>query len=254
MFPVLFHWKFLTLHTYGLFAALAFLSGSFFTGRWGRRWGVDPAAVSDATVAMLLGGLAGARLLYVGVHFSEFAAAPLDVFKIWRGGLMWHGCLLGGGAAGFFQARRKGWGIGLFADVFAPAVALAQAVGRTGCFFAGCCYGRACGRPWAVTFRNPDGLAPTGLPLHPTQLYDAGLNGLIFGALIFLAGHPRFRPGSGRSAALYLALAALARLAVEPFRGDDRGILFGAVSATQVIAAGFAVGALWFLAARRPLP
>lgn len=251
MHPLLFHWKFLSLHTYGLFAALAVLAGHGFTVAWARRRGMDAAAVSDSLPALVVGGLLGGRALYALVHWSEFAGAPLDVLKIWQGGLMWHGGVIGGVSAAAFHFRRRGMPVRAWADLFSPGLALGQSLGRVGCFFAGCCYGRACDFPWAVRFTDPASLAPLGLPLHPSQLYDAGWNVLLFLGLWRLARRPFWSPGPGRLAALYLALSALGRWAVELTRGDDRGRLWGSVTVTQglSLAAAAIVGA-WLLKRR----
>lgn len=251
MHPILFRWGDLALHTYGAFAAIGFLAGLGLAGRQGRRAGLGGSAVGDAGAALLLGGLLGARLFYVLFHLSEFQEA-MEVVKIWRGGLMWQGGLLGGTLAGVLHFRRRGISLAMAADVLAPGIALGQAFGRVGCFFAGCCHGAACAKPWAVTFRSPESLAPIGVPLHPTQLYDAGFNVLIAFLLVWISDRPAFRAGRGRVAWLYLTLASAARLAVEPFRADARGAGIGDWSATALIAAGFfAVGLASLLISRR---
>lgn len=237
MHPILFRWGPFALHTYGLFAALGFLAGYGLAAHLARKKGLPPALVGDALAPLLLGGILGARIFYVIFHGPEFTGAWLDVVKIWQGGLMWQGGFLGGVAAlAIFVYRRKISFLSL-ADTFAPAVALGQAVGRVGCLFAGCCYGRDCPFPWAITFRNPESLAPTGQALHPTQLYDAGLN-LLITAILLALSRTRWTNQRGRLTALYLVLAGGARLAVEPFRADARGTGLGMFSATGLVAIG----------------
>lgn len=237
MHPILFHWGPLTLHTYGLFAALGFLAGYGLATTTARKRGVPPALVGDALVPLLLGGIIGARLFYGIFHSAEFVGQWLDLFKIWQGGLMWQGGFLGGVLSLTLFVRKRKIPFLSLADSFAPGVALGQAVGRMGCLFAGCCYGRACDLPWAMTFRNAESLAPTGIPLHPTQLYDAGLDLLITFILILLF-RTHWSRRSGRSTALYLVLAGAARLSVEPFRADARGTGLWIFSATGLVALG----------------
>jgi phosphatidylglycerol:prolipoprotein diacylglycerol transferase len=119
------------------------------------------------------------------------------------------------------------------ADVTAPSIALGQTFGRLGCFSAGCCYGAASDLPWAVTFRHPETLAPPGVPLHPTQLYSAAANLLIF---LFLWGLRKRKRFAGQLFSFYLLLYGLSRFVVEGFRGDFRGsTVLDLLSISQVL-------------------
>jgi phosphatidylglycerol:prolipoprotein diacylglycerol transferase len=237
MHPILFRWGPFTLHTYGLFAALGFLAGYGLATTTARKRGFPPALVGDALVPLLLGGIFGARVFYGIFHWAEFAGQWVEFLKIWQGGLMWQGGFLGGILSLAIFVRKRKIPFLTLADVFAPAVALGQAVGRVGCLFAGCCYGRVCDLPWAITFHHPESLAPTGQALHPTQLYDAGLD-LLITALLLTLSRTRWANPRGRLTALYLVLAGGARLAVEPFRADARGAGLGMFSATGLVAIG----------------
>jgi phosphatidylglycerol:prolipoprotein diacylglycerol transferase len=267
MYPILLHWGPITLHTYGLLAALGFLAGYALATRRAKQAGLPSSLVGDALTPLVISGIVGARIFYVVFHGSEFAGAWLDTLKIWQGGLMWQGGFLGALTALAVFARNKKVPFWLLADLFAPAVALGQAVGRVGCLFAGCCFGHGCALPWAITFRHSESLAPLGMPLHPTQLYDAGLNLLI---CLVLTSVPWGKPigsvsppqpsqnfgenkfiGSGRIAGLYLVMAGLARLAVEPFRADARGAGVGLFSATGLVAIGLVIGGMFLFFYRR---
>src|SRR5262245_50052231 len=124
MHPILFQWKFLTVHTYGVFAALGFVFGGSLCTRWAKRWGVSPKIVSDGLFPMLLGGVVGARIAYAALHPGEFSGF-IEFLQIWRGGLMWQGGFVGGVLAGIWYFRRKKVSLALAADVMAPGVALA---------------------------------------------------------------------------------------------------------------------------------
>ncbi len=130
-------------------------------------------------------------------------------------------------------------------DIMAVAMPLGQFIGRLGCFMAGCCYGKECHLPWAVTFNNPDTLGLVGVPVHPTQLYESFLSLGVFFFLLWLRHRQKF---PGQILGSYLLLAGAVRFFVEFFRGDDRGpVLWLGMPSTQVIALGLALAAALFL-------
>jgi phosphatidylglycerol:prolipoprotein diacylglycerol transferase len=140
------------------------------------------------------------------------------------------------------------------ADVFAPGIALGHGIGRLGCFAAGCCWGKECRLPWAVTFTNPEAQrlvgVPLNIPLHPTQLYEAAAEFVIFAILLWRFGRPH---GKGDIISLYLVLYASARFAVEFLRFHEQPNPFGGpLNASQWISlALLAAGSMHFLRARR---
>jgi len=201
----------------------------------------------DALAACALGlafGLIGAKLLYLAVSVGRMrmvGIAPL----LARGGLVWYGGLLGGGAAVLLYLRAYRLDVARFADLAAPALALGHAFGRVGCFCAGCCYGRPTGLPWAVRFGASDFFeGPVGVPLHPVQLYEAAAE------LLLAWASWRLGRGGGRGVgfAFWLVAYGAVRLVVElAFRGDDRGAgPFGAPPSVALSCLGVALGA-WLL-------
>jgi phosphatidylglycerol:prolipoprotein diacylglycerol transferase len=229
----------LTLHTYGFLLAVAFIAGLWVANRQARRAGLDPARITDMAVYVLIGGLLGAKLLLVIVEWPFYARNPRELLSILQSGGVFYGGLLGALPVAWWYARRhqlEGWRT---ADVLAPGVAIGQVIGRLGCFSAGCCYGRPTGVPWAVTFRDPYATravgTPLDVPLHPTQLYEAGAVLLLFLGLVWLAGRKRFQ---GQVTLAYLFGYAVVRFAIEFYRGDaSRGtVLGGWVSTSQFIA------------------
>jgi len=246
MWPILFDWGPVTLHTYGALVALGFFFGAMVTASLAGRRGIPRETVLDLVWVAAVSGLAGARAFYVLLQWDYFAHQPLEILKIWQGGLVWYGGVLAAVPALLFWLKKKNLPAPLMADLLAPGVALGHAVGRLGCFAAGCCFGRVCDLPWAVVFTHPDSLAPRGLPLHPSQLYEAVLNGLVFTLLLFLARRPSW-PGRGRLAALYVLFYGVIRLLVEHGRGDDRGALVGPLTPTQWVAVVTALAGLVYL-------
>jgi phosphatidylglycerol:prolipoprotein diacylglycerol transferase len=235
------------VHTYGLAIAAGLAVGIAVGAREARRRGLDVGRVLDFAFWATVAGLLGSRLTYALVNAGEFARAcvhgtggprdALDVVSdctrllhVWEGGLVFYGGIASAALVAVVFARRERWSFAVLGDVFAPGIAVGHALGRLGCFAAGCCFGKESG-PWGVAF--PTGsvafeelgslgaLSPGASftpPLHPTQLYEAGGELAIFACLLALRPRLRARPG-----ALLLAYAALyagLRFVVEMFRGD----------------------------------
>jgi phosphatidylglycerol---prolipoprotein diacylglyceryl transferase len=229
----------ITLHTYGVLLAVAFLAGLWAASWQARKAGLDAARITDMAVYVLIAGLLGAKLLLVVVEWESFWRNPKDLFSIFRSGGVFYGGLLGAFPVAWWYARKHALPAWVTADVLAPGVALGQAIGRLGCFCAGCCYGRPTDAPWAVTFRDIYATrqvgTPIDTPLHPTQIYEALATLLIFLVLIWMASRKRFH---GQVTMAYLALYAIVRFVIEFYRGDAvRGTVFGTwMSTSQFIA------------------
>ncbi len=248
MHPILFQFGRLTIYTYGLFVALGFFLAIWVAGREAGRLGMEPRKVQDLGLVVLISALVGARLFYVLVEWEYFVEHPLQVFEIWKGGLVFYGGFVAAALASLAYVRHEGLPVWPTADAVAPGLALGQALGRIGCFFAGCCYGAECRLPWAVTFTDPRGLAPLNLPLHPTQIYSAVGNFVIFLVLYF--GFRKRWGGTGRVFSLYLVLYPAFRFVVEFFRNDPRGSL-GPLSTSQALGIPLFLFGLWLLWVRR---
>lgn len=221
--------------------ALGFLAGLGWTRVEANRRRLDPERVGDVLWKTLLAGLLGGRLLYVALNGSYFLSRPWDIFKIWEGGLVWYGGLALGGAVGIFLFRKMGLNFLQSLDLCAPGLALAHGLGRVGCFFAGCCYGRPTHAPWGVTFNDPHSLAPGGMPLHPTQLYESFLELLLFGVLAWLS---RRKSPAGTVGWSYLLGTGLVRFFVEFFRDDPRGPVWMSWPLTQWMSVGLILAGL----------
>jgi phosphatidylglycerol---prolipoprotein diacylglyceryl transferase len=223
------------LPTYGVLMAVAFVVGLWLTHRLASKAGLPASRVVDLAVYTMIGGLIGARLLLVVVEWPYYAKHPRELVSLLQSGGVFYGGFLGALPVAWWYARRHqldGWRT---ADVLAPGVALGQAIGRLGCFAAGCCFGRPTDMPWAVRFHDEYAARATGtpldVPLHPTQLYESGAALLIFLFLLWLSGHKRFQ---GQVTLTYVALYAVARFIIEYFRGDAaRGVVFGGLFSTS---------------------
>ncbi len=150
-----------------MLVAIGAIVGLWLFERELRRAGL-PASAIDAGFAGVIGGLAGAKLLWVTEHAGE---APIAQLLLSRGGMSWFGGFAGGVVAGLVLMRRDRLPITAVLAAATPGLAVGHAIGRIGCFMVGDDYGRPSDLPWAVAF--PEGLPPTTLPVHPTQLYEA---------------------------------------------------------------------------------
>jgi phosphatidylglycerol---prolipoprotein diacylglyceryl transferase len=249
----------LHVHTYGFLLATAFLAGLWVAARQARRSGLDSNRITDMAVWVLIAGLVGAKVLLVAIDWRFYVRNPRELLSIFQSGGVFYGGLLGGMLVAWWYARRyqlPGWAT---ADALAPGVILGQAIGRLGCFSAGCCYGRPSNLPWAVTFRDPLAArtvgTPMDTPLHPSQLYESFLAFLLFFALLWLADRRKFH---GQVVLAYAVGYSVIRFTLEFWRGDPgRGSLFGgALSTSQVISIVLVIGAavLWPRLRRKPLP
>src|SRR6185503_16249465 len=162
-----------TVGTYGLFYALGFLLALRLAVFYARRDGIEAGRILDLGIVGLLAGFVGAKLLLYALDLRYYLADPMRMVQNLRSAGVYYGGLGLAVLAGVVYVRRQGLPLGKVADLAAPALSLGQAIGRIGCFLAGCCYGRACDLPWGVTFHDPRAAELTGVPvgvrLHPTQ-------------------------------------------------------------------------------------
>ena len=236
---------------YGLILLLASSVAIAIANREGREQRIQPAIIADGLVWVGVAALVGGRLLYVIQNeLGSVIDHPAHILMVWMGGLSFYGGLIGGLAALVIFARRRGLQLLALLDVAAPAAAIGQAIGHLGCLIGGDSYGIPTDLPWAITYRNPGAMAPLGIPLHPTQIYEAILLGLLFAGL--WAGRRRLaRVGDGGVAAAYLLGLAVIRFGLF-FLRDEPAVFLGLKTA-QVIGLGVAVVAIaLYVAARRP--
>jgi len=245
--------------SFGVFMLLSFLTGGYIIRAELRRKGEDPEKAWDLVFMAVVGGILGAKGYYILLNYPRLVSDPVGLIFS-RGGLVWYGGFLLATVLVIWEIRRQKLPLGKTADAVAPALALAYAVGRVGCFLVGDDWGRPTDSWVGIAF--PRGAPPTRVdiierefgitvdpelvekygqivPVHPTQLYEVGMSTLIFFLLWRIRGTPR---PTGWLFMLWLSLAGLERFLVEFLRAkDDR--FFGLLTMAQMISLGLvAVG------------
>jgi phosphatidylglycerol:prolipoprotein diacylglycerol transferase len=254
MYPRLFELGPLTVYTYGLLLAAAYLFGLKLAMSRAHARGLDGAKVLDLGIYIIISALIGAKLLLLITEFGTFQANPRELLTLARSGGVFYGGLIMAVTVALWYIRRAGLPLWTTCDMFAPGIALGHVVGRFGCLFAGCCYGKPTSQPWGITFTDPFAAAnvgtPLGIPLHPTQLYEAGAEFLIL--VVLLTTERKGRPFPGRTFWLYLLLYAISRFVIEFYRGDPRGAvgMFSTSQFISLILAPLAIGMLVYLSRR----
>lgn len=252
MHPTLLKFGNFVLPTYGVMAAMGLIVGLTIIVHLCKRDGLDEERCWNIGVMAILGGVFGAKLLLVINEFTFYRAHPADIFSVamLQAGGVFYGGLIGAFVApGIYIWRHRMPFIRLL-DHFAVGTSIGHAIGRLGCFAAGCCYGKPTEVPWSVVFTDPLANKIAGTPLnvnlHPTQLYEFAAEMVIFPLLLWMWKRRSFE---GQVMGAYMFLYGVARFFFEYFRGDpERGSVFGGMmTGTQLIAVGMVVvgGILW---------
>jgi phosphatidylglycerol---prolipoprotein diacylglyceryl transferase len=254
VFPRLFHIGNYSQPTYGVMAALGLIVGLAVVFHLARQQNLDPDKMWNLGGIAIFSGILGAKILMILVDWNHYMQYPGEIFSL--GTLQAGGVFSGGLVLAIFTCwwylHRNHIPFLRAADVFAPGIAIGHAIGRVGCFAAGCCWGKETNLPWAVTFTNPLANELVGTPLnvhlHPTQLYEMVVEVINFAILYWMVKHKKFE---GQVVGLYMFLYGIARYFLEFLRGDPgRGALFGgAMSGTQLIAICLVIagGVLWMV-------
>lgn len=256
MFPQLFHIGSFWVGTYGVLVATGVLAGLTLAGRFAQREGIDPEKAWNLGILAVLFAIVGAKVLLVINSWSRYSGNFGEVFSLetLRAGGVFYGGLIAALGVSVWYIRKNRMPVLRTCDAFAPGLALGHAIGRLGCFSAGCCYGKPTHLPWGVTFTNPMAAyisgTPLGQKLHPTQLYESLVEFVNFLILTWLF---KRKKADGQVIGAYLFLYGVARFFLEFVRDDpERGSVFhGAMSGTQLISIFMVIagGLLWM---RRP--
>jgi phosphatidylglycerol---prolipoprotein diacylglyceryl transferase len=261
MFPILFHIGKFTIYSYGVLAAAGFLAGLWFAYRRAPRAGLDPNKIWNLVIYGILVSLAVSKIWLILSAWDYYSANPGQIFSIatFQSAGTFYGGLLGALIWTAVYTYLQKMPLLPVLDLCSAPVALGHAIGRLGCFAAGCCYGKPTSLDWGVTFSNPTaekiGGTPLGVSLHPTQLYEAAAEFLNVGLLVWLGAKRRV---PGQIVGAYFILYGIERGTIEFFRGDpgrtlmfhDRVSLMQLVSVALVLIGGF----LWFRVHGAPAP
>lgn len=235
----------ITIYGYGLMIAIGVIMAYVTAEYRGKKIGVDSDVLFSFTGWSLLGGILGAKVLYILTDLKVIIANPKELLDIGNGFVVYGG-IIGGILAAWIFCRIKKLNHWQYFDLALPSVALAQGFGRIGCFLAGCCYGQETSGVLGITFHDSM-FAPNGVSLIPTQLFSSGLNFLHFFVLIWIAKRKKI---DGVVAGLYLILYSAGRFMLECFRGDlERGSV-GGLSTSQFISIFIMIAGIVLLVVR----
>ena len=240
--PEIFGFK---IPSYGLMTALGYGAAIYYCIKNREKLGVSKEMLSDIIFYLILGALIGGKIFFIIFNFDTFWASTL-IEKI-RFGFVFYGGFIGALISLFIFLKNKNISFVKTTDFFAPALALGHAIGRIGCFLAGCCYGKPTNGPLGVVFNNPDSLVPHHLKhthLYPTQLFEVFANFVLFLILVKIY---KGQKKEGKTSLVYIMGYALIRFIIEFFRGDDRGWTLLGLYPSQVIALILFFGASFWL-------
>ena len=259
MYPRLLELGPITVYTYGVLLAAAYLFGLQLARVRAKQRGLDANRVLDLGIYIIISALVGAKLLLFITDFRTFVDNPRELLTLARSGGVFYGGLILAVVVALWYIGRIGLPLWTTCDAFAPGIAIGHVVGRFGCFFAGCCYGKPTDMPWGITFTDPYAAANVGTPLnvrlHPTQLYEAGAEALIL--VVLLVTESRGKRYPGRTFWFYMLLYAISRYVIEMYRDDPRGSvgIFSTSQFISVILAPLALVMLFYLRRRHdPAP
>jgi len=238
-----------SVYSFAVFVVLAFYAGYWQAVRRCRQEGLDPDLIHELSFGVLLGGLVGARAVYVWEYWGEKVRTVGEALRVWQGGVVFYGAVAGAALAVLLHRAVRRFPVLAVLDALAPAVALGISVGRVGCFLNGCCYGDYCAERWlgvrfpvgtpAWAAERAQGLIPPDaaltLPLHPTQLYQA-VTGLVLWAL--LRAYAPLRRRDGEVVTLLAVTYPICRFLADALRDDEGGFLLG-MTLGQVTSLGF---------------
>ena len=229
MLPTLFNIGPFHIFSYGLMFAIGVLTAIYYLSKQQPVDGLKQNQIIDLILVLTFVGILGGRLFYIGQHFEYYKENPFETVAIWQGGLVIYGGLIAAliGLIIFCAIRR----VNFFelSDLYFPAVSLAMAFGRIGCFLNGCCYGTPTNLPWAVQFPFLKD------PVHPTQIYFSLFDFILF---VFLAYRYPRREFVGEITVIYMVLYGQNRFMGEFYRGDNLPVLWGMTQA-QIISLMF---------------
>lgn len=235
-----------TVYGYGLMIAIGILAAYVTAEYRAKKHGLDPDKIFYLVIWAVVGGFAGAKVLYFLTRLKDIMENPRVLLDL-ADGFVVYGGIIGGIFSAMAYCKIKKMPFLKYFDLVMPSVALAQGFGRIGCFLAGCCYGRETDSALGIVFHNSS-YAPNDVKLLPTQLISSGLDFLLCAVLILL---DRKKKGDGQIAGAYLVLYSIGRFILEFYRGDLIRGNVGALTTSQFIAIFVALAGVVLIAVRK---
>src|SRR2546428_3447221 len=235
MYPVFLRIGSFSIYTHGVMTALGFLAGIWLALRHGREQKLDTEQLNELFIYILISSIIGARLfsVFFDGEFQWYVSHPLEILKIWQGGLVYYGGFIFAVAVALIFLRLRKMPVWQTGDPFAPGISLGQVIGRIGCLAAADSWGKPTHVPWAITYTDPEALAPLNVPLHPTEVYMVLGNLLVLSLLLWLRSRKRF---DGQIFLAYGIFYSIQRFIIEFYRDDPRGMWFNnTLSTAQII-------------------
>ena len=269
--PIPFIGKTIPVYAYGFMLMFGFLVALYAARIRAKRVGIKPEHISDLGIYLIFSGILGGRLFYVIENFHLYKNNPLDIFKIYQGGLVFYGGLLAATIALIFIVRSRRLPMLLTFDVIAPSIAIGLIFGRIGCFLNGCCWGDICDPDlwWAVSFPKTIDLnnmidgSPAfvdhlekgfisvsenhSLPVHPTQIYSSLGN---LGIFFIVNGFFKYRRRDGEIIMLFCMLYTVLRFCMEILRDDNLPLFDGLTISQNISILVFVVTIILFIVGR----
>jgi phosphatidylglycerol:prolipoprotein diacylglycerol transferase len=261
MYPVVFRIGSITITSFGLMMFASFIVGAWILGKQLQRYRLPSDLAWDLLAWIAVGGLVGAKLYYVGLHWDDLMADPVrSIFS--RGGLVWYGGFIGGVSAYYLQIRRRKLPMATMFDATAPALAIAYATGRLGCFLVGDDYGLPTDAWYGVAFpegsppstagylRSVGANVPAGIPdtqilsVHPTQVYEIAL-ALVMFTLLWNLGRRAHR--QGQLFGLFMIMYAIERFLIEFVRAKSDRLFLGLSTSQLASMLVLGIGAFLFM-------
>ncbi|MEJ5166176.1 MAG: prolipoprotein diacylglyceryl transferase [Thermoanaerobaculia bacterium] len=234
MYPKLISFDGFFIPTYGFFLFTGVVLALLLGKKLAKMEGLDGEKVVDMAISILIFSFLGSKILLLFTDFSYLSSWE-GIWALLRSGGVFYGGLVFGFLVALFYIKKYKFPLGPLADIYGICIPFAHFFGRLGCFFAGCCWGKSCSLPWAVTFKNTftgeNMGTPLNQPLHPTQLYEAFF--LLFLFFILRLYFYRRRIFKGQVFLLYVLFYAIFRFFIEFLRDDPRGYVFDLISTSQ---------------------
>jgi phosphatidylglycerol:prolipoprotein diacylglycerol transferase len=253
MYPVFYPSPHIHIPIYLVVMSLAFTISIVYAYKRAIKLNLPPKISTEISIALMIGAFLGARIFHIIFEYPQYYIdSPLEIFKFYKGGFVFYGGLFGGLLFSYLYVKKIKQNFFNWLDCFALVIPIGYMIGRVGCIFAGCCYGKECSLPWAIRF--PQGVeAPADIPLHPTQIYSILIELIIWAGLVFVEKSREDKKlKAGTLFFVWLLAHGVGRIIVEQFRGDFRGQPILGLSISTLMSLGIVFMSGYFLIKNKP--